>query len=57
MDINQRQGTYPPPPGASHILGVEVSGTVEAIGEKGMAVIRCKYKSCLLFNCFISISI
>ncbi|CAO3677962.1 hypothetical protein CU097_013865 [Rhizopus azygosporus] len=34
MDINQRQGTYPPPPGASHILGVEVSGTVEAIGEK-----------------------
>lgn len=36
MDIVQREGKYPVPPGGSPILGVEVSGTVEAIGEKGM---------------------
>ncbi|KAJ0063242.1 hypothetical protein NL108_015041, partial [Boleophthalmus pectinirostris] len=27
-----RRGRYPPPPGESEILGLEVSGTVEAIG-------------------------
>jgi putative PIG3 family NAD(P)H quinone oxidoreductase len=32
-DILQRQGHYPPPPGASDILGLEVSGTVAAIGD------------------------
>jgi NADPH2:quinone reductase len=31
-DIMQRQGKYPPPPGAPDILGMEVSGTVAAIG-------------------------
>ena len=36
MDIVQRQGNYPPPPGASPILGVEVSGTVESVGKDGM---------------------
>ena len=29
-DISQRQGKYPPPPGASPILGLEVAGTVAA---------------------------
>jgi len=29
----QRAGHYPPPPGASDIPGLEVSGTVEAVGE------------------------
>ncbi|KAI8138060.1 NADPH:quinone reductase-like protein [Fennellomyces sp. T-0311] len=33
MDIVQRQGFYPPPPGASDILGVEVSGIVESVGS------------------------
>ncbi|KAJ2958439.1 hypothetical protein NQZ79_g6019 [Umbelopsis isabellina] len=33
MDLVQRRGMYPPPPGASEILGVEVSGTVEEIGK------------------------
>lgn len=33
-DLSQRQGTYPPPPGASPILGLEVSGVVEAIGDR-----------------------
>ncbi|KAF7732010.1 hypothetical protein EC973_007115 [Apophysomyces ossiformis] len=33
MDIVQRQGNYPPPPGASFILGVEMSGIVESVGK------------------------
>lgn len=32
-DIVQREGRYPPPPGASDILGLEVAGEVDAIGE------------------------
>jgi putative PIG3 family NAD(P)H quinone oxidoreductase len=31
-DLLQRQGHYPPPPGASDILGMECSGTVAALG-------------------------
>ncbi|MCW6507900.1 NAD(P)H-quinone oxidoreductase [Lichenifustis flavocetrariae] len=31
-DILQRKGAYPPPPGASDLLGLEVSGTVAALG-------------------------
>jgi putative PIG3 family NAD(P)H quinone oxidoreductase len=33
-DILQRTGNYPPPPGASPILGLEVSGTVVALGAE-----------------------
>ncbi len=33
-DILQRQGKYPPPKGASNILGLEVSGTVVQVGRK-----------------------
>ena len=32
-DLLQRQGFYPPPPGASEYLGMECSGTVSALGE------------------------
>ncbi|MEU7525257.1 NAD(P)H-quinone oxidoreductase [Saccharothrix sp. NPDC042600] len=32
-DLLQRQGHYPPPPGASDVLGLECSGTVAALGE------------------------
>src|SRR3954449_8394809 len=32
-DLLQRQGLYPPPPGASDIIGLECSGTVVAVGE------------------------
>jgi putative PIG3 family NAD(P)H quinone oxidoreductase len=32
-DVMQREGTYPPPAGASDIPGLEVSGIVEACGE------------------------
>ncbi|BDI30243.1 NAD(P)H quinone oxidoreductase [Capsulimonas corticalis] len=31
-DIAQRQGNYPPPPGASPILGMELAGTIEMCG-------------------------
>ncbi|RLQ84655.1 NAD(P)H-quinone oxidoreductase [Mycetocola zhadangensis] len=32
-DVQQRRGVYPPPPGASDIPGLEVSGTVTALGD------------------------
>jgi putative PIG3 family NAD(P)H quinone oxidoreductase len=32
-DVIQRQGFYPPPPGASPIPGLEISGEVVALGE------------------------
>eukprot|EP01120_Amphizonella_sp_Union-15-10_P013271 TRINITY_DN6137_c0_g1_i2.p1 TRINITY_DN6137_c0_g1~~TRINITY_DN6137_c0_g1_i2.p1 ORF type:complete len:342 (+),score=79.01 TRINITY_DN6137_c0_g1_i2:43-1026(+) len=32
-DINQREGFYPPPPGASEILGLEMAGIVEEVAE------------------------
>lgn len=31
-DVAQRAGSYPPPPGASPILGLEVAGTIVALG-------------------------
>jgi len=31
-DLLQRQGKYPPPPGASDILGLDIAGTVEHAG-------------------------
>ena len=32
-DVIQRQGNYPPPPGDSEVLGLEVAGVVESIGD------------------------
>ncbi|HVU93436.1 MAG TPA: NAD(P)H-quinone oxidoreductase [Jatrophihabitans sp.] len=32
-DLLQRQGQYPPPPGASDVLGMECSGTIAAVGS------------------------
>src|SRR3954447_4499633 len=32
-DLLQRQGFYPPPPGASDVIGMECSGTVAALGD------------------------
>jgi putative PIG3 family NAD(P)H quinone oxidoreductase len=39
-DIMQRQGRYPPPPGASDIPGLEISGEIAALGPgtSGVAV-------------------
>lgn len=31
-DVMQRQGNYPPPPGASLIPGLECSGSIESVG-------------------------
>ena len=33
-DVSQRQGHYPPPPGASPLLGLEVAGEIVAIGAE-----------------------
>src|SRR6188768_1430180 len=32
-DVLQRLGRYPPPPGASDIPGLEIAGTIVALGE------------------------
>src|SRR2546427_10483932 len=32
-DVMQRRGVYPPPPGASDIPGLEVSGEIETTGD------------------------
>ena len=32
-DVIQRKGLYPPPPGASDLLGLEISGEIVAVGE------------------------
>jgi len=32
-DVQQRQGNYPPPPGASDILGLECSGVIAELGD------------------------
>jgi putative PIG3 family NAD(P)H quinone oxidoreductase len=32
-DLLQAAGLYPPPPGASELLGMEVSGVIEAVGD------------------------
>ncbi len=36
-DLMQREGDYPPPPGAPEWMGLEVSGTVAALGEEAAA--------------------
>lgn len=33
-DLVQREGKYPPPPGDSEILGLEVAGTIEELGSE-----------------------
>jgi putative PIG3 family NAD(P)H quinone oxidoreductase len=33
-DLLQRQGLYPPPPGASEVIGLECSGTISAVGPE-----------------------
>ncbi|MEO6880684.1 MAG: NAD(P)H-quinone oxidoreductase [Mycobacteriaceae bacterium] len=39
-DISQRQGSYPPPPGASEVPGLECAGTIRELGDgvQGWAV-------------------
>jgi putative PIG3 family NAD(P)H quinone oxidoreductase len=46
-DLLQRRGAYPPPPGASKVLGLECAGVVEAVGE-GVAGLRPGDEVCAL---------
>jgi NADPH2:quinone reductase len=48
-DVSQRKGAYPPPPGASPILGLEVAGEVVALGE-GVASLAIGERVCALAN-------
>ena len=37
-DVAQRSGVYPPPPGASDLPGLEISGVVVAVGPGATAL-------------------
>ena len=39
-DLVQRQGKYPPPPGASDLPGLEIAGVIEALGPSSEPVPR-----------------
>lgn len=47
-DVQQRIGVYPPPPGASDIPGLEVSGVIEAVGPETPEVLIGKRVCALL---------
>ena len=46
-DVMQREGNYPPPPGASDILGLEVAGIITELGE-GVTGCRIGDRVCAL---------
>ena len=46
-DLAQRAGAYPPPPGASSILGLECAGEVIAVGD-GVSIHRVGDRVCAL---------
>ena len=48
-DVAQRQGRYPPPAGASPVIGLEVSGHVVALGD-GVGGLRVGDAVCALTN-------
>ncbi len=48
-DVIQRKGLYPPPPGASDLLGLEISGVVVALGE-GVTNVSVGDQICALTN-------
>jgi len=48
-DLLQRQGHYPPPPGASEILGLECSGTITQVGA-ALPLDRIGEKVCALLS-------
>ncbi|MBT1545905.1 NAD(P)H-quinone oxidoreductase [Curtobacterium aurantiacum] len=48
-DLQQRAGNYPPPPGASEVLGLEVSGTVRAVGA-GVTSVAVGDQVCALLS-------
>jgi putative PIG3 family NAD(P)H quinone oxidoreductase len=48
-DLSQRAGQYPPPPGASEILGLEVAGEVAELGP-GVAAVSVGDEVCTLLS-------
>ena len=48
-DVLQRRGAYPPPPGASDLPGLEVAGTIDAVGE-GVTDWRVGDRVCALLS-------
>ncbi|MCA8907525.1 MAG: NAD(P)H-quinone oxidoreductase [Rhodospirillaceae bacterium] len=48
-DVEQRRGNYPPPPGASDVPGLEIAGTIVAVGE-GVAPARMGEEVCALVH-------
>lgn len=48
-DVAQRQGSYPPPPGASPVLGLEVAGEVVRLGSD-VRTLRLGDRVCALTN-------
>jgi NADPH2:quinone reductase len=48
-DVSQRQGSYPPPPNASPVLGLEVAGEVAAVGAE-VAALAVGDRVCALTN-------
>ncbi len=48
-DVSQREGKYPPPPGASPIIGLEVAGKVVALGPDARGL-RVGEPVCALTN-------
>src|SRR5579884_2374299 len=48
-DMQQRKGAYPPPPGASPIIGLEVAGEVAALGP-AVQGLRVGDRVCALVN-------
>jgi NADPH:quinone reductase len=49
-DVSQRKGEYPPPPGASPIIGLEVAGEVVAAGPQASGAWQPGDRVCALTN-------
>ena len=49
-DVMQRKGLYPPPPGATDVPGLEVSGTVVSVGQN-VSEPPINSEVCALVNC------
>ncbi len=49
-DVLQRQGSYPPPPGATDVPGLEIGGTIVAVGD-GVDPARAGETVCALVQC------
>jgi putative PIG3 family NAD(P)H quinone oxidoreductase len=48
-DVQQRRGLYPPPPGVTDLPGLDIAGTIEAVGA-GIDASRIGEKVCALAN-------